>query len=584
MNKVLKRVLAGAMALTMAGSMMTGCSSQKEESTQTPSTPATTPSTPAATTPAAPATDANPYAELVEALGDDKTVRLATPGNYAPFTIYDEATKTWDGFEIELWQVMTEKAGLELELVQLDNPATFAELDLGRVDTVAKQISITPARQEKYDFTQPFFFSPYCLTVPEDNTTITSWADMDGKAIALAEGSAMNEFVAMRDPDNKVQKNVYESSGVILQQVMLGRADAAPWAYLVLPYTMQKNPELKLKSVAIDDPIYTEVNAYPFARTERGAAMLKLIDTILGDMIADGSYGELCTEWFGLDVMETQPAKDYFAAQGNDTPVAEADPYAAIVEKLGDDKTIRLATPGNYAPFTIYNEADKTWDGFEIKLWGIIAEKTGLELELVQIDNPATFAELDLGRVDTVAKQISITPARQEKYDFTQPFFFSPYCLTVPEDNTTITSWADMDGKAIALAEGSAMNEFVAMRDPDNKVQKNVYESSGVILQQVMLGRADAAPWAYLVLPYTMQKNPELKLKSVAVDDPIYTEVNAYPFARTERGAVMLELIDTVLGDMIADGSYSELCIEWFGLDVMETQPAKDYFAANPKN
>ncbi|MBR4878699.1 MAG: transporter substrate-binding domain-containing protein [Clostridia bacterium] len=261
-----------------------------------------------------------------------------------------------------------------------------------------------------------------------------------------------------------------------------------------------------------------------------------------------------------------------------------ANPYADLVAKLGDDTTIRLATPGNYAPFTIYNEAEKTWDGFEINLWNIMAEKTGLELELVQIDNPATFAELDLGRVDTVAKQISITPARQEKYDFTQPFFFSPYCLTVPEDNDDIKTWADMEGKAIALAEGSAMNEFVAQRDPDNKVQKNVYESSGVILQQVMLGRADAAPWAYLVLPYTMQQKPDLKLKSVDIDNPIYTEVNAYPFARTERGAAMLELIDTVLGDMIEDGSYGELCTEWFGMDVMESQPAKDYFAANPKN
>ena len=311
--------------------------------------------------------------------------------------------------------------------------------------------------------------------------------------------------------------------------------------------------------------------------------MLKLIDTILGDMIADGSYGELCTEWFGLDVMETQPAKDYFAAQGG-AATENTDKYSALVEKLGDDKTIRLATPGNYAPFTIYDEASKTWDGFEIKLWQIMAEKVGMELELVQLDNPATFAELDLGRVDTVAKQISITPARQEKYDFTQPFFFSPYCLTVPADNEDIKTWADMEGKSIALAEGSAMNEFVAMRDPDNKVQKNVYESSGVILQQVMMGRADAAPWAYLVLPYTMKQKPDLNLKSVDIENPIYTEVNAYPFARTDRGAVMLELIDTVLGEMIADGSYGELCTEWFGLDVMETQPAKDYFAANPKN
>lgn len=311
MNKTLKRVLAGALALAMTGSMAAcGSSAPAEKPAETPAAPST-PATPS--TPAAPTTDANPYAELVAALGDDKVIRLATPGNYAPFTIYDEANKTWDGFEIELWQIIAEKVGMELELVQLDNPATFAELDLGRVDTVAKQISITPARQEKYDFTQPFFFSPYCLTVREDNDEIKTWADMEGKTMGLIEGSAMNEFIAMRDPDNKVKKNIYEGHAH-LQEVNMGRVDAIAWAYLVLPYTMEKSPELKLKSVDIENPIYTEVNAYPFARTERGATMLELIDTVLGDMIADGSYGELCTEWFGLDVMETQPAKDYFAA------------------------------------------------------------------------------------------------------------------------------------------------------------------------------------------------------------------------------------------------------------------------------
>ena len=244
----------------------------------------------------------------------DKTIRLATPGNYTPFTIYDEKTGEWSGFELELWEIMCEKIGFELEIVQLDNPATFAELDLGRVDTVAKQISITPARQEKYDFTQPFFFSPYCLTVTEDNEEIKTWADMEGKTIGLAEGSAMNEFVDQRDPDNKVKKNIYESHGMILLEVANGRVDACPYAYLVLPYWLENNPDIKLKSVDIDNPIYTEVNAYPFARTDRGSALRDLIDETLGEMIEDGSYGELCKKWFDLDVMETQPAKDYFAA------------------------------------------------------------------------------------------------------------------------------------------------------------------------------------------------------------------------------------------------------------------------------
>ena len=298
----MKRFTALMLALVLCLSLV-GCSSKEETTTTAAATEATTAATEAA----------NPYADLVAKLGDDKTIRLATPGNYAPFTIYEESTKEWSGFEIELWHIFAEKTGLDLELVQIDNPTTFAELDLGRVDTVAKQISITPARQEKYDFTQPFFFSPYSLTVKSDRTDINSWEDMAGKTIGLAEGSAMNEFVAMRDEENVVEKKVFEGHNM-LNEVSLGRVDACPWAYLVLPYTIEQKGNLDLKSVATDDPIYTEVNAYPFARTDRGAAMLELIDTVLGDMIADGSYGELCIEWFGEDVMESQPAKDYFAA------------------------------------------------------------------------------------------------------------------------------------------------------------------------------------------------------------------------------------------------------------------------------
>lgn len=270
------------------------------------------------------------------------------------------------------------------------------------------------------------------------------------------------------------------------------------------------------------------------------------------------------------------------ACGGSDTSEETTEETTTEAETTEEEKVIRVATPGNYNPFTIYSESTKEWDGFEIELWRIIGEKSGYEIEFVQLDNPTTFAELDLGNVDTVAKQISITEERKEKYDFTQPFFFSPYCLTVAEGNTEITCWDDMEGKTIGLAEGSAMNELVAALDPENKINKAVYEAHATVLQEVSLGRADACPYARLVLPYLMETSPELKLKSVDVENPIYVEVNAYPFARTERGQELLKITDDILTEMMEDGSYAELCNKWFGMDVMETKEAQEYKAANP--
>lgn len=273
-----------------------------------------------------------------------------------------------------------------------------------------------------------------------------------------------------------------------------------------------------------------------------------------------------------------EPATAEEAAPAEEASAAEE--FTADLDAIGD-KVLRIATPGSYRPFTIFDEASEEWSGFEIDLWREIAERNGFEVEFVRIDIPGAFGEVDIGNADTVAKQVSITPARLEKYDFTRPFFFSPYCLTVAEDNDDITCWADMDGKTIALAEGSAMNEFVAALDPDNKVNKSVYESSGVILKEVSLGRADACPYAYLVLPYFLENNPELKLKSVDIEHPIYTEVNGYPFARTERGKALRDMVDHTLAEMIQDGGHKAISEKWFNIDVMETEPAKEYMAAN---
>lgn len=277
---------------------------------------------------------------------------------------------------------------------------------------------------------------------------------------------------------------------------------------------------------------------------------------------------------FSLTACSTAETETTAAA---DTTSA-ADTTAAENEDTGD-KVIKVATSGDYLGFTVYDETTKEWSGFEIDMWNEIASRIGYEVEFVQEDVATAFGDLEIGKVDTVAKQISITPAREEKYDFTQPYFFSPYSLMVRGDNTEITTWADMEGKTIGLADGSAMNEYVAALDPDNKVNKTTYESFASIPQEVVLGRVDAMPYAYLLIPYLLESNPDWDLKAVDTENPIYVEVNGYPFARTDRGAELLELVDNALTEIIEDGTHKELSEKWFDYDVMETEFAKEYSA-----
>ena len=542
-----KRAIALLTALAMSLSLFTGCGQKEEAAPATEAATEAAKETEAAKADETPAAEAGDYAALVEKLGDDKTIRLATPGNYAPFTIYDEATKEWSGFEIALWQIMAEKAGLELELVQLDNPATFAELDLGRVDTVAKQISITPARQEKYDFTQPFFFSPYCLTVREDNDEIKTWADMEGKTMGLIEGSAMNEFIAMRDPDNKVKKNIYEGHAH-LQEVNLGRVDAIAWAYLVLPYTMEKTPELKLKSVDIENPIYTEVNAYPFARTDRGAVMLELIDTILGDMIEDGSYGKLCTEWFGLDVMETQPAIDYFNGASADTK----EPAGKIIVASGESSV----------PNTYFEKGEHK--GTEPAIWAAISEKTGLEVEYVTGEFNTLFGYLDSGKADTVGNCITVNEARLEKYIFSEGYAYIPEKLVVHSDRTDITKLADIDGLVCGYSSGSnGGNLFEQIAKEQNiEIEMQVFDSSELLNEAFRQGKVDVMIQAGGEAGYKIKNNI---IDGRVVEEDITVGEKAFPFLAEDEE--LCNIVTKAIQEMKADGTLTKIYEEWYGAD-----------------
>ena len=232
-------------------------------------------------------------------------IHIASHSAYPPFTIYDGATKEWSGFEIDMWRAIGERAGYEIQFVQLDIAASFAEMDIDRVDAVAQSISITPIRQQKYDFTQPYFFSPYCLVVAESNNEVKSWKDMEGKTLGLREGHAMNEFIAALDPEDKVKKSIYEIGNLALQDVSLGRITAFPYAYFVLPHVLKKDPKLKLKAVDVENPLYVEVNAYPFLRIEKGKKLLKLTDEVLTQMFEDGSYAKICEKWFGMNIMSS---------------------------------------------------------------------------------------------------------------------------------------------------------------------------------------------------------------------------------------------------------------------------------------
>ena len=99
---------------------------------------------------------------------------------------------------------------------------------------------------------------------------------------------------------------------------------------------------------------------------------------------------------------------------------AEETTAADAAETTG--KTIRIATEGAYPPFN-YTNADGTLAGFDIDVANALCDQMKAKCEIVAQDWDGIIPGLLAQKYDAVVAGMSITAERQEKVDFSEPYF-----------------------------------------------------------------------------------------------------------------------------------------------------------------
>jgi lysine-arginine-ornithine-binding protein len=101
-----------------------------------------------------------------------------------------------------------------------------------------------------------------------------------------------------------------------------------------------------------------------------------------------------------------------------DTTAASTDAQAAD----SASKTIRIATEGAYPPFN-YTNADGSLAGYDVDVANALCAQMQANCEIVAQEWDGIIPGLLAQKYDAVVAGMSITPERQEKVDFTDPYF-----------------------------------------------------------------------------------------------------------------------------------------------------------------
>ena len=254
-------------------------------------------------------------------------------------------------------------------------------------------------------------------------------------------------------------------------------------------------------------------------------------------------------------------------SKGNVEEKTEKKEQSVSKEKNNSQDPIVISTTGQHAFFSETNEETGELEGFEIEVWEEIGKRLGREIKWETAGFPGVIELLESGRVDTVADQIGITEEREEKYYFSDVYFYVPYRIVVAEDNNTIETVEDLYGKKLGLLSDDIAYSYFDELDPDGKIEYVNYEESTAVPADVAMRRLDATLMSSLHIE-SVKKESGLEIKGVG--EPVYTENAGYPFAKTEEGKALRDDVNEVLKELKEEGFMKETAIKWFGFDPME--------------
>jgi polar amino acid transport system substrate-binding protein len=212
--------------------------------------------------------------------------------DFPPFGSVDSSGKNV-GFDVDLAHAFAEELfgdpnAVEFVSVTSGNRIPFLQSD--KIDIIMASMTITDERAEVVDFSEPYFLSGSLVMVPEDSE-IESVEDLNGKTVAVIQGSVQDTLVEERAPDAERVKFGKVSEAVLALKT--GRADAYVHDDIVILTLAQENPDLK----PVGEPF--EPLPYGIAVRKGDDEFSAWMDEQFASMREDGSFDALWEKHFG---------------------------------------------------------------------------------------------------------------------------------------------------------------------------------------------------------------------------------------------------------------------------------------------
>lgn len=229
--------------------------------------------------------------------------------------------------------------------------------------------------------------------------------------------------------------------------------------------------------------------------------------------------------------------------EAEDAEAAEVATDAAEVTTV-EPGVLTMGTNATFPPYE-YKDGDDVV-GIDAEIAQAMADKLGLQLEIVDMDFDSLVASVQSGKIDMSLAGMTVTEERKQNVDFTDSYATGVQVIIVKEDSD-IASADDLEGKLIGVQQGTTGHLYCA----DDFGEDNVipYANGATAVQALLQGKVDCVVIDQEPAKAFVEANEGLKILETA-----YTTED-YAAAVSKDNPALTAALNSALQELKDDGT-----------------------------
>ncbi len=242
------------------------------------------------------------------------------------------------------------------------------------------------------------------------------------------------------------------------------------------------------------------------------------------------------------------------------------DNATGVLERIKRKGVLRVATEPYYAPQEFIDPAlsgQAQYVGADMELARLIAERMGVELEIIPMEFTQVLVALTENQCDLTISAVAFTPGRASSYTMSKGYYNFESTATAAfvireEDAEKIRSIDDLADKTLVV-QGNSLQEALVVKHVYQYLQFRRTSSIQAVYDAVQKGKADAGIVDMATAPNYIRNNPGAGLMlAEGLNFKLEKEYLGCRVVAKKGEMQLVYFVNGVIDEVLADGSYDK--------------------------